>query len=184
MEKSEWKEVAMMLNVLYDDGKSLMFEKDDLEKMQAWYSCLCDLEYVGVAKAVKNIVLKSPYRPKVSDIRKEYALITRQAQLTEQQAWSIVREAIRDSLYHANEHFDEFPDIVKKAVVDPMQLAEWGQCESSEVDTIIQSLFKRQFRTLLDQEAEDAVLGQIGARVGELIGIEQKTQERLVAKDE
>ena len=104
--------------------------------------------------------------------------------MTEQQAWSIVREAIRDSLYHANEHFDEFPDIVKKAVVDPMQLAEWGQCESSEVDTVIQSLFKRQFRTLLDQEAEDAVLGQIGARVGELIGIEQKTQERLVAKDE
>ena len=179
MEKSEWKEVAMMLNVLYDDGKSLMFEKDDLEKMQAWYSCLCDLEYVGVAKAVKNIALKSPYRPKVSDIRKEYVNITQKPYMSEQEAWATVRDAIR-----GNVPFEDLPKIIQETVVDSAQLWEWGQCSSHEVDTVIQSLFKRQYQTIVDRHTEDAVLGQIGVKVGELIGIEQKTQERLGVKDE
>lgn len=181
MTMQEWREVAQMMNLLYDDGR-LMFESDDKAKLMAWYSCLSDLEYEGVAKAVRNLVMKSPYKPKVADIRKEYVAITTTDVMLEQEAWQYVKLALRNSTYGSEEEFAALPQIVQDAVVSPDALKEWSQLDSEEVNTVIQSLFKRQFRGVAEQRANSRVIGTLGTKNGELAALAASTAGKLEQK--
>ena len=176
MTRTEFSKIILLLNAAYKSKDGAMIA----DKMQAdmWFEMLQDLEYEICTKAVRNLVARSPYQPHISDIRSEYARLIQKKQPSEQEAWAIVREAIRDSYYHASEHFDEFPEIIKKAVVDPGQLREWGQCKSEQVDTVIQSLFKRNYNSVLERERDEAVIGLIGAKDG-AYAITERNVERL-----
>lgn len=178
----EWKEVVQLMNVMYDDGGRLMFEKTDKAKLLGWYSCLSDLEYEGVAKAVRNLVMKSPYKPKVYDIRNEYMNLISETMLTEHEAWTMVRDGIRNGTYGASEEFAKLPPLVQDAVVSPSSLYEWAQLSSEEVDTVIQSLFKRQFRSVVERSTTDKVLGAIGTKNGELASLQANMNKLLEDK--
>lgn len=182
MTMDEWKDVAKILNAMYDDGGRYMFEVTDKAKMQTWYSCLSDLDYKVVCIAIKNIAMKSPYKPKISDIRQEYMLITSMPTLNEQAAWDMVRDGIRNGTYGAVDEFNKFPEVIQKAVGSPMSLTEWAALESSEVETVVQSLFKRAYRAEVERQSKDNVLGQIGAKAGSMARLAESVADRLESK--
>lgn len=98
--------------------------------------------------------------------------------LTPADAWNIVRPAIRDSLYHAKEHFDEFPDVIKAAVGTPERLSDWGKLPSETVDSVIKSDFcNRTFPTILKRHREDSRLPQ-----SVYMAIEHKRKEHECAE--
>jgi hypothetical protein len=181
MTTDEWKSVAKILNALYDDGH-YMFEAQDVAKMQAWYSCLSDLDYKVVCVAVKNLAMKSPYKPKISDIRQEYMNIVSTPALGEQEAWEIVRDAIRNGIYGAEDEFNKFPPEVQAAVVTPWALSEWAMLASTEIDTVIQSQFKRSYRSTIERDEKERVLGAIGAKAGSMAQLAENVAKRLEDK--
>ena len=158
----EWKDVAKTLNAIYEDKGGLMFETK--EKILAWYTCLQDLDYQILCKAVRNHVINNKFRPSIPELRQEYVKLTTPQYPTAQEAWAIVRDGIRGSV-----PFEDLPEIIQATVVDKAQLWEWGQCESKQVDTVIQGLFKKAYETTVQRRFEDAVLGDVGARAGTMI---------------
>ena len=171
----EFKAIAKTLNAIYEDKGALMFETK--EKMLAWYACLKDLDYEILSKAVKNHMLTSKFKPTIPELREAYARLVLPQYPTAQEAWAIVRDGIRGSV-----PFEDLPEIIQAAVVDKAQLWEWGQCESKQVDTVIQGLFKKAYEVTVQRRFEDAVLGDVGARAGTMI--EAHEQFKLEVKED
>lgn len=71
---------------------------------------------------------------------------------------SLIRRAIGDSLYHAEEAFERLPELCRRAVGTPRNLAEWGQLDSREVETVISSQIIRALEATRVRMREDAKL--------------------------
>lgn len=166
MTKSEWNGVVKILNAMYEDKGRLMFETP--EKIKIWYECLSDLDYQGCCEAVKRHALISEFQPKIADIRKQYVTVTNtEQQISEAEAWNYVRAAIRDSIYHADEQFEQLPDIVKRAVASPDRLREWGQLPSDTVTSVVRAEFRRGFESAQNSVDEERKTGAMGKAIAE-----------------
>lgn len=176
MTEEEFGPIAMLLHVAYKTQPDAV--RFDKQALTVWYTMLQDLDAGILKKAVVNIIARSPYQPRISDVRAEYAALTHPPKLSDQEAWAVVRDAIRGSV-----DFKDLPPDVQAAVVDPAQLWEWGQLESKQVDTVIQALFKKSYAAVLERQRDAAILGQIGTAAGAYAGIEQKARKALEVKD-
>lgn len=94
------------------------------------------------------------FPPTVGNIKEKIRLITESPQLTEMEAWVIVSKAICDSMYHAQEHFDRFPDIIKNIIRQPEQLRMWGQMDVDTVNSVVQSNFMRSYKSMSQHQEQ------------------------------
>ena len=66
--------------------------------------------------------------------------------MSEQEAWTLVRKALSDGIYHYNERFAELPKEVQAAVGRPSQLRAWAVMDENAVESVVASNFMRTFR--------------------------------------
>lgn len=180
MERIEFSKIVLVLNAAYRNNGKPMIE----DKMQAdvWYEMLKDLDYAVTEKAVKNMIARSPYQPTIADVRKEYARLVTAPEMGEGEAWALVRDAIRNGTYGATEEFAKLPPTLQKAVGNPMSLTEWASLSSKEVETVVQSNFLKALRTVQSREKDEAIVGAIGAKDGEYVGIAEQVLNMLEEK--
>ena len=181
MTLEEFKDVARVINALYGTGEKVTF--DTVAKVKAWYSCLSDLDYAAVSAAVKNHAMTNKFPPTIAEIRKECTEIISTPLLGEQEAWEMVRDGIRNGTYGAQEEFDKFPPEVQAAVVTPWALSEWAMLSSNEVDTVIQSQFKRSYRSTTERREKERVLGAIGTKAGAMAQLTASVVKRLEVEE-
>ena len=74
--------------------------------------------------------------------------------MTEMEAWGKVNKALSNSSYHAKEEFDKLPLVVQKTLGRFEVLQEWAGMEIDTVQSVIQSNFIRNYRTVLQREKE------------------------------
>ena len=150
---------AVYPNMLADDGA-----KD------VWFSMLSDLPYKQVSVALQTHMMTSKYPPTIADLRVNHA---EQHSLTDLEAWSMVRKAIRNGSYGAEEEFDQLPEIVQRAVGAASNLRQWEQSDSGMLETI-EAHFLKAFRIQRDRATQEA---QISPAVKALIA---ETQQNLL----
>ena len=152
MTREETKKILTIIAMTYSN-----FEvKDKAKVIDAWHLFLSDYDYAAVEVALKTYVSTSgsAFAPSVSEL---IGMLRKPAELTqmeEVEAWRMVRNAIRRGLYYSKEEFEKFPPEVQEAVGESGQLREWAMLESSEIDTVIQSNFKRRFETMQKRRQE------------------------------
>lgn len=74
-------------------------------------------------------------------------------QLSEGEAWALVKKAISDGNYHSKQRFDELPPIVQRAVGGAEMIRQWAACDSNEVNNVIASNFMRTYRAVLSKQS-------------------------------
>ena len=94
---------------------------------------------------------------------------------------SLIRRAIGDALYHAEEAFERLPELCRRAVGTPRNLTEWAQLDSREVETVIASQVIRS----LEAMREDAKLPpsvrealRVAGKGKPLYAVEKRERER------
>lgn len=166
MTKEEWIGVAKVLNDAYEFNGKAMFETPD--KIMYWFSCLEDLDYKVVCVAAKKLAMTSPNRPTIADIRRECANLTvTEPPMSESEAWNLVRVALRNSTYGADEEFERLPATVKRAVVSPDRLREWCQLSSDTVSSVVRAEFRRSFESAQNSAMEERQMGAMGKLIAE-----------------
>lgn len=141
------------------------------DTVNAWHWALGDYPADAVKGALAIYVKtnNTGFAPSVSQLIGAMHAPKQNEQLTEGDAWYLVKQAIRDSGYHAQERFDELPPLVKRAVGGASMLRQWGMTDSDEVNTVIMSNFQRTYKALLSkQEFNDKVPLQLGNLVKSL----------------
>lgn len=101
-----------------------------------------------VGAAVKAFIAgdSKGFPPAIGQIKELIRKITQPEEMTEQEAWSYVSKALRNSTYGSEEEFAKLPKEVQVVVHDPGQLRQWAMSPADEVETVIASNFMRSFR--------------------------------------
>lgn len=176
MTREETQKLLMAIGSLYPNFKP----EDKTLTIDSWHWALEDYP-APMVKAALQVYVKTNntgFAPSVSQLIGCMYQPSENGQLTEADAWNMVKRALQDSTYHANERFEEFPEIVKKAVGSANMLQQWAQSETSEVNTVIMSNFQRAYRTVAERERFDA---KVSPQLGEhLKGLVEMAEERML----
>lgn len=131
----------------------------DQDAFNVWYALLKDLSYEDLNAAIQKHMMTNPHPPTIADIRGVAAqLSSDNGEMSELKAWSMVRKAISNSNYHAEEEFERLPEAVKIAVGNPANLREWAIMETETVESVEQSHFIKAYRAAVGRVREAAQL--------------------------
>lgn len=160
------------------------FNVDDDKKkvtINAWHWAL--EEYPAEAALISlKMYIKSngtAFPPSVSQIIDGIYKPMEAETLTEGSAWALVKKAIQDGNYHAEERFNELPETVQKAVGSANMIRQWAQTDSDEVNTVIMSNFQRNYRTVIHRETEEKRIGGLMLGLSKAIAEKQEGQKWL-----
>ena len=128
--------------------------EDLTETVNAWHWAL-DEYPADAVKGALQIYLKTNntgFAPSVSQLIGCMYAPKENKELSEGEAWALVKKAIQDGNYHSTERFDELPEIVQKAVGGPQMIRQWAMTDTDEVNTVIMSNFQRTYRAVLSKQ--------------------------------
>ena len=77
-------------------------------------------------------------------------------EMTATEAWALVRKAIRNGYYGAEEEFAKLPTACQRAIGSPSNLREIAQLDIDQVETVEQSHFIKAYNTQVARERETA----------------------------
>ena len=133
MTRDEVKEIIMIMTYTYPNYKPT----DIKATVDIWASILAPYQFEGIKAAL--LIDQIPVK---------------KFDMTELEAWGIVNKAIANSNYHAKEEFDKLPLVIQKTLGRCDVLKEWASMENDTVQSVIQSNFIRNYRTVLQREKD------------------------------
>lgn len=152
MTREETKELLMMIRAIYPNFNVRPAEMTPT--INAWHLMLEEYP-ADVVKGALKIYVKTNdtgFAPSVSQLIGSLYKPLENEQLSEGEAWQLVKNAIQGANYHAEENYQELPEIIRQAIGGPAMLRQWGMTDSDEVNTVIMSNFQRTYRDLLSKQ--------------------------------
>ena len=115
-----------------------------------------------VAVAVKAHIAsdKKGFPPHIGAIKDAILKIKTPHEMTELEAWALVKKALANSAYNSTEEFNKLPPVVQRLVGSPSQLREWCQMDTDTLDTVVASNFQRSYKARAASEREILALPQ------------------------
>ena len=156
MTRQEALAVMAMLKTAYPTFYKNFNKEDISAAVNLWATMFSEEPIQVVTEAIKALMCTLKFPPTIADVKEKIRKITQPDEMTEMEAWDMVRRAI--SYYHANEAFKRLPPILRRIVGSPNQLREWALMDSETVNSVIQSNFMRSYRVMAAQEKEYAML--------------------------
>lgn len=158
MEREDAKRIVRIISAAYPSyHRSQQMLSDAVEL----WSLIFAEDHVIAVEAALRVYISQPheYAPTPGQIKEIMFNMANPDLLTEQEAWSLVLKALRNSLYGASEEFDKLPPDVQKAIGSPAYLRETALSGNISVE---ESHFARRYRTVLERKRDEAVIqGQI-----------------------
>lgn len=149
-EREDFMKLVTVLRAAYSSEKFM----PDKQSALVWYEMLKDIDYPVLMQGCYKLIQSSPYPPTIADIRASCASLQTVERLTDLEAWALVRKALSNGTYGAEQEFAKLPPLVQKAVGSPANIREMAQADLDSVATVFQSQFLRAYRAET-QRAED-----------------------------
>lgn len=152
MTRDETKELLMMIRAIYPNFN--VKPEEMTPTINAWNLMLEEFTAKDVKNALQVYVRTSNtgFPPSVSQLIGALYMPKEQAELSDGEAWALVKTAIRDGNYHSEERYAELPESVQRAVGGAKMIREWAMCDSNEVNTVIMSNFQRAYRSVVSRK--------------------------------
>lgn len=154
MTREETKQIMAVLQAGYP-----RFYKD-ISKLEAtavinlWATMFSQEPAKVVIEAVKALMCTLKYPPTIADVKEKIQELTQPEQLTEMEAWNMVKKAMNTNNYA--ESFNLLPLVIQRVVGSANQLKEWAFTEGSM--SVISSNFMRSYKVMAAREREYAKL--------------------------
>ena len=152
--------------------------------LDVWENILKDYNDSDVAQALKDYIINDTkgFAPAIGQIIEN--LHTDNNDPGELEAWGLVRKAIRNGTYGAEDEFRKLPDVVKKAVGSAGQIRDWAKMSLDSVDSVGQSNFLRSYRAALETKKKYGLPEYVGLEAKETVAIEEKEVEGIPMPEE
>lgn len=152
MTRDECKKLLMICEATYPNFKV----ENPTETVDAWTLVLGDFDYQTIETAFKIFIRTSgsAFAPMPSELIAMTKKVKELTMADSGKVWDEVREAIRSSLYYHEREFEKLSPMAKKVVGYSGQLRDWAMCETQEIETVIQSNFKKRFDEIKNREVE------------------------------
>ena len=113
-----------------------------------WAEMFAEDDVKIVAAAVKALIATDDkgFPPHIGAVKGRIRQISNPDEMTEQEAWTRIAKALRNSSYNAEEEFSKLPPILQDVVHAPQQLREWARMDEATVQSVVASNLQRSFR--------------------------------------
>lgn len=150
MTRDEVKEIIMIMTYTYPNYKPA----DITATVDTWTAILSSYQFEHIRAALHSYILSDTkgFAPTPGQLIDKIPI--KSFDMTEMEAWGKVNKALSNSNYHAKEEFDKLPLVVQKTLGRFEVLQEWAGMEIDIVQSVIQSNFIRNYRTVLQREKE------------------------------
>lgn len=157
--RDETKQLLMRISSVYPNWKPQAELKYVVE---TWWEYLSEYTYNEMKTALKAYISTdtSGFAPSIGQLIEKMRTINTTDELSEMEAWALVSKALRNGYYGAEQEFEKFPPLIKKAVGAPSQLRNWSQTDMKSVENAIQSNFMRTYRAVAAREREMSKMPQ------------------------
>lgn len=147
------KETAEVLAIIHATYPQTVAQTDNAlrAKMNVWQEIFTEEPVSVVMAAAKAFIATDTrgYMPAPGQIKEQIAAIKNQAEITEQEAWDMVMEALRNSAYNSQVEYAKLPEEIKRAVGSHNMLKSWASVDHNELQTIIASQFKNAYKAII-----------------------------------
>ena len=174
MNREETLAIMSVLKAAYPNYYKDMKRHDADAIVSLWTEMFADEPARIVAAAVKAHIAtdQKGFPPNIGAIKNSIVKLTKPPELgmSEMEAWNLVRQAIRgasmdessrkwrggvlDPRTSAEVNFERLPELLRRIVGSPRQLADWEQLDDDKINTVLQSNFMRSFRARASNERE------------------------------
>jgi hypothetical protein len=151
MTRDDTKKIIYAMMYAYPNYKPVKDNSKEPTKemskvIDLWTNLLEAYPYQQISAALQAYILTdtSGFAPSIGQLTNK---IHTETELGELEAWALVSKALRNGYYGAEMEFEKLPPLVQKAIGNPSNLRQWSQTDSSNVETVLQSNFIRNYRT-------------------------------------
>ena len=147
MTKKEVAAILEVLNAAYPNFYSKSTADPKLV-LDLWAQMFADDDPLQVSLAVKAIIATdaSGFAPTIGAIKQRMAEQKTYGELTESEAWNLIRKAASNGYYGCVQEFEALPPILQTVVGAPSQLRDWSQMDTEVFNSVVASNFRRAFR--------------------------------------
>lgn len=171
MTREETLTVLAVLKAAYPSFYKDM-KRDEAEQIvRLWTEMFADEPARLVASAVKAHIAtdEKGFPPHIGAIKTAIRKLTQPDEMTEMEAWGLVRHAIGNGIYGAAKEFEKLPKLIQRIVGSPGQLREWAVMDEETLNSVVASNFQRSYRMRAESEREFMALpSEIRETVGKL----------------
>lgn len=152
MTKNEAKKLMAVMTVSYPNYKIADIELT----ATTWANMLSGYTYEQVSAALKAYILSenTGFPPSIGQINEKLVALSQADTPTPLEAWSLVRIAVRNSTYHADDEFAKLPPIIQSTVGNARNLEEWAEGQATQFETVIHSNFLRSYSAEIAKQKE------------------------------
>lgn len=140
----------------YKDGSNLE------QAANLWAELFKDDDAAVVAVAVKAFIVNDEkgFPPVIGQIKTLVHNLITPKELTELEAWELVKRALQNGYYNAKAEFEKLPPMIQRLLGSPATLREWAIIGEDTVYSVIASNFQRSYRARAKSEREFMALPQ------------------------
>ena len=145
--------------------------EDAEDVVDLWHTMFEDEDVLLVINAVKAFIAtdEKGFPPHIGAIKTAIRKLTQPDEMTEMEAWGLVRHAIGNGIYGAAKEFEKLPKLIQRLVGSPGQLREWAVMDEETLNSVVASNFQRSYRMRAESEREFMALpSEIWETVGKL----------------
>lgn len=156
MTYEETRDILTVLRVNYPQSFKNWTREQGEMFLELWSEAFKDDPVEVVTAAVKAIIYGDTreFAPNIGQVKDKIMRITHPVTIDADMAWSMVYKALGNSLHNAQKEFDKLPPEVQAGVGSPNQLREWAQMDTSTLESVIASNFKRGYRGRIEEKKE------------------------------
>lgn len=148
MTKAETVTLMGIIQVAYPNYYHNKSKEELMAAVNLWAEMFKDDNFQLVSAGVKSFITSDVkgFPPTIGAIKQYITKITTKDEMTEQEAWGLIKKALRNSSYNSKEEFAKLPQELQRLLGSPSQLKEWAREEIATLDTVIASNFMRSYR--------------------------------------
>lgn len=174
MNREETLAIMGVLKAAYPNYYRDMRRADAEGIVELWHTMFEDDPAQIVAAAVKAHIASDVkgFPPHIGAIKQAIVKLTKppELELSEMEAWGLVRRAVSNGIYGAQKEFDALPPVVQQVVGAPSQLKEWAMLDEDVVASVVSSNFQRSYRARAAHAKEFLALPMDVRRTMESLG--------------
>lgn len=169
----ETGQVMDVLTVAYPQFYRRQTEDERAKALLLWAGMFAEEPVELVVAAVKALVCAKTddWPPSIGAVKARIRQITTPEEMTEAEAWALVRRAIQRGIYNSATEFERLPPMLQRLVGEPSQLRDWALLDEATVQSVVSSNFQRSYRARAASQREyDALPPSVKALMGDVGG--------------
>lgn len=138
MTTKEFLEVFTMLETAYPTHYKKLTNVEKQRSIELWSSLFRNYDSGLVRKAVMNYISsdETGFSPVPGQITKIIYDLLEPDQMTDDEAWELVRKAISNGNYGSEEEFNNLPEALQRAVGSPNMIKSYAMYEPKELEFV------------------------------------------------